>query len=237
MRHSCAVKSPVKTVAPLFRAMATRERLAHRGNRLARRALLALGEEIREARLDAGLSQAIVGSAASVSHASVGRIERGQQSGASVALLSRICAAVGLDLSLRAYPGGDPIRDVAQIRLLARLRERVGPGLTWRTEVPLPIPGDLRAWDATISDGSLVLAVEAETRLRDIQALDRRIARKRRDGRLDRVILLVADTAANRRALSMAREELRASFPLDGRTILPSLVAGRLPKDGGIVVL
>ncbi|MGZ8501685.1 MAG: helix-turn-helix transcriptional regulator [Candidatus Limnocylindrales bacterium] len=217
--------------------MATRERSADRGNRLARRALLALGDEIREARLDAGLSQALVGSAASVSHATVGRIERGQQAGASLALLSRICAAVGLDLSLRAYPGADPIRDVAQVRLLARLRDRAGPGLAWRTEVPLPIPGDPRAWDATISARGVAMAVEAETRLRDVQAVDRRIARKRRDGQLDLVILLVADTAANRRALAAAREALRASFPLDGRVVLPALVAGRLPAESGIVLL
>ncbi len=175
--------------------------------------------------------------AAGVSHATVGRIERGQQGGASLGVLSRVCVGVGLDLSVRAFPGGDPIRDAAQVRLLARLRIRIGSGLLWRTEVPIPIPGDPRAWDAMVSDGVGALAVEAETRLRDIQALDRRIARKRRDSDIDRVLLLVADTATNRRALSIGRDALASSFPLNSRELLSSLAAGRLPDMGGIVRL
>lgn len=222
---------------PSFHVMATRERPIDRGNRLARRRLVTLGEEVREARLVAGLSQAAVGSAAGVSHATVGRIERARQPGADLLLLSRVCAAVGLDLAIRAYPGGDPIRDIAQVRLLARLRGRVGPDLVWRTEVALPIPGDPRAWDATISSRDGSLAIEAETRLRDIQALDRRIGRKRRDGGIDDVILLVADTTANRRALLAGREALRASFPLDRRVLLDALAVGELPRSGGIVIL
>ena len=198
---------------------------------------MTVGEEIREARLAAGLSQAIVGSAAGVSHTTVGRIERGRQSGADLALLSRVGAAVGLDVALRAYPGPDPIRDIAQVRLLGRLRERIGPGLNWRTEVPLPILGDPRAWDATISSATESLAIEAESRLHDLQALDRRIGRKRRDGGVDDVILLVADTTANRRALLAGREALRASFQLDGREILARLRVGELPSQGGIVIL
>jgi transcriptional regulator with XRE-family HTH domain len=217
--------------------MATRERPADRGNRLARRGLLTIGEEVREARLAAGLSQAIVGAAAGVSHTTVGRLERGRQPGADLALLSRVCAAVGLDLALRAYPDGDPIRDIAQVRLLGRLRDRIGPGLIWRTEVVLPISGDPRAWDATITSALGCVAVEAETRLRDVQALDRRIQRKRRDGGMDDVILLVADTTANRRALVAGREALRASYPLDRRSVMDPLAAGRLPDGSGIVVL
>lgn len=217
--------------------MTTRERLHDRGNRLARRALVALGEELREARLAAGLSQAGVGAAARTSHATVGRIERGLEPGASVALLSRVCAAVGLDFTMRAYPGGDPIRDEAHVRLLARLRSRLGSSLQWQTEVPLPDPRDPRAWDATIRHGRVVVAVEAETRLRDLQALDRRIAIKRRDGNVADVILLVGDTAANRRALAVGREHLRASFPLDGRGALGQLARSELPGGSALIVL
>ena len=217
--------------------MTTRERHYDRGSRLARRALVAIGEEVREARLAAGLSQAGVGAAARTSHVTVGRIERGLEPGASVALLSRVCAAVGLDLTVRAYLGGDPIRDQGHVRLLARLRARLGSSLQWRTEVPLPDPRDPRAWDATIRLGRLVVAVEAETRLRDLQALDRRIATKRRDGSVAHVMLLVADTTANRRALTVGREYLRASFPLDGRIVLRRLARGELPEASALVVL
>lgn len=217
--------------------MSSRERPVDRAARLSHRALTTLGDEVREARTGAGLSQAAVGAAAGVSHTTVGRIERGRQLGADVPLPSRVCAAVGLDLSVRAFPGGDPIRDVAQVRLLARLRDRLGPGLSWRTEVPLPAVGDPRAWDAMVGDGQATAGVEAETRIRDAQALDRRIGLKRRDGGISEVILLVADTVANRRALSASREALRASFPLDGREILRALAAGRVPSGSGILVL
>ncbi|HET9347069.1 MAG TPA: hypothetical protein VFO05_15355 [Candidatus Limnocylindrales bacterium] len=44
--------------------------------------------------------------------------------------------------------------------------------------------------------------VEAETVVDDTQALDRKLALKKRDGLVDHVILLVADTPRNRRALA-----------------------------------
>jgi len=79
--------------------------------------------------------------------------------------------------------------------------------------------------------------VEAEARLRDLQALDRRCALKLRDSGFDRLILLVSDTANNRRMLEAYREDLRASFPLDTRAVLADLRRGRTPAAGGIVVL
>ena len=45
---------------------------------------------------------------------------------------------------------------------------------------------------------------EAETVLDDVQALERRLALKVRDGGVDGVILVIADTARNRRALAAA---------------------------------
>lgn len=137
----------------------------------------------------------------------------------------------------RAYPAGDPVRDSAHLGLLERLRERLGPGLSWRTEVPLPIPGDLRAWDAQIVNGSAAVAVEAEVRLTDIQALDRRIALKRRDGDIDVVILLIGDTKVNRAVIAAHRSALRPAFPLDARGVLGALAAGKLPPTGGVVLL
>ena len=77
---------------------------------------------------------------------------------------------------LRAYPAGDPIRDAGHTRLLDRLRRDLASGLQWRSEVPLPIEGDLRAWDAVIGGPGWRLMVEAETLIDDVQALERRLA-------------------------------------------------------------
>ena len=50
-----------------------------------------------------------------------------------------------------------------------------------RREVPLPIPGDRRAWDAGITDGTVRASIEGVSRIDDMQALARQIALKTRD--------------------------------------------------------
>jgi hypothetical protein len=145
-------------------------------------------------------------------------------------------AAVGLDIRLRAYPAGDPIRDAGQQRLLGRLRIRLHPSLRWATEVTLPIEGDLRAWDAMIRGTDWRLPVDEETALDDIQATERRLALKRRDGGVDHVILLVADTPRNRGALAAAPGAF-ADLPLRTREVLRALARGTHPGASGIVIL
>ena len=103
-----------------------------------------------------------VGRAAGMSYSQVGRMERAALPTASVVQLAKVGAVVGLDVRLRTYPGPEPLRDAGQIALLKRLRILIAPGLTMRTEVPLPIEGDLRAWDAVI--GGFDPAAEPFTR-------------------------------------------------------------------------
>ena len=82
-----------------------------------------------------------------------------------------------------------------------------------------------------------MVAIEAETRITDSQALIRRLELKKRDGGVDRIILVIADRRANRAAIGVIRELLRADYPLDSREILADLNAGRLPRAGGILFL
>ena len=217
--------------------MATRERAIDRADQDTRRAIGSIGREIRDARRSAGISQTFVGRKVAMSHTQVSRLERGLVLGASVRMLARLCRTVGLELAVRAYPGGDALRDVAQLRLLERLRTRLPASLHWRTEVPLPQVGDKRAWDALVSGPGWSVAVEAETRLADVQALIRRLELKRRDGGIDHLILLAADTRTNREALSAARQALEPAFPLKAATILTALRNGTDPGGSGIVVL
>ena len=172
-----------------------------------------------------------------MSRSQLGRVERGELVRLTFEQACRAAAAVGLDLSVRTFPDGDPVRDAGQLRLLERFRSLLPVGATWRTEVPLPIPGDRRAWDATLQLLGRKAGCEAETKALDIQALERRLALKLRDGEVDVLIVIVADTPANRRTLAMHREELRALLPLDTREILGSLRRGRVPGASGLVVL
>jgi transcriptional regulator with XRE-family HTH domain len=199
-----------------------------------------LADDGRIIRIGAGLSQGEVGRAIGVSHARVGRFERGEVPYPDLEFLGAYCAVLGLDLSLRAYPAGDPIRDRAQLALLERLRARLHPSLRWRTEVPLPVERDLRAWDADIrgtTPSPWRARVEAETKLADGQAFERRLTLKHRDDPGGHLILLVSDTRANRVALRLLRDGLAELLPLGTRDLLGALAEGRDPGGSGIVIL
>jgi transcriptional regulator with XRE-family HTH domain len=183
----------------------------------ARRTRISIGVEVREARLAGGVSQQAAATSVGMSHAQFGRIERGELRNLTIEQVVRAYASVGLRLAAKPYPAGEPIRDAGQLQLLDRFRAVLPPVVRWRTEVPMPIAGDLRAWDAVAIFPDGTAAIEAETRIRDVQAIDRRIALKRRDAGIGIVLLVVSDTEANRAAIRAARTSLRANFPLDPR--------------------
>jgi len=196
-----------------------------------------LGDEIRSARLGLGISIATAAAAVGLSDSVFARIERGESSSVTVEQLCLACAAVGLRFSGSAYPDAPGVRDAGHTRLLQRFREQLPPGTPWRTEVGMPIAGDLRAWDAAAELMRRIVAIEAEMRVVNAQAVDRRVSLKRRDSGIETVILLVADTKANRATLASDREALRASFPLDSRQFLAAIRNGLPPSSSGVLLL
>ena len=188
---------------------------------------------MREARLASGLSQAIVARAAGLKQSRISRTERSQPPMARVDELARHCAVLGHELSLRAFPVGSPVRDAAQRDVLSALQRIVSPGFRWRFEVGLDIPGDKRAWDAWL-DGPGDVAIDAETRLRDVQALQRRLELKWRDSGEPRLILVVTASRHNRRVIREHRAALASTLPLDTRAVLDALRAGEVPRANGI---
>lgn len=217
--------------------MPARRRAVELGATRGRTAVVNIGRELDDAIRNLGLSYAAIGRDVGMSGWQVARVARGEVANLTIVHASELAAAVGLELSVRSFPTGRPLRDVAHLAVLERLRRQLHPSLTWRTEVPDSIGGDLRAWDATISAVSWQAAVEAEIRLRDIQALDRRIALKRRDSSIELVILLVANTRHNRAILASHGDSLAASFPFPGRRALELLRAGAAPEASAIVVV
>jgi len=183
------------------------------------------------------LTYSAVGADVGLSGSQVSRIARGQSRDLSIAQATTLLASVGLDLSLRTFPTGRPLRDQAHLHLLERLRARLHPSLSWRTEVPVAAAPDLRAWDAVVGGDSWREGVEAEVRLRDAQALERRVALKQRDGSVDGVILLVWDTRHNREALDSVGAGLHVAFSIAGRTALERLAAGRNPGGNALILL
>jgi transcriptional regulator with XRE-family HTH domain len=217
--------------------MAAHEKRDERAQRRARAALATIGQELRSARLNHDLSQTVAGRGIGVSASTWSRLERGASPSLSLIDLWRASAIVGLDLQVRTYASGGPLRDEASRQLLDRLRARLGPGATWRTEVPMPRVGDQRAWDALIAIDRVRIGVEAETRARDAQELQRRLALKQRDAGVDHVILLLRDSRHNRAFIDAAGEAFRAAFPVSGRTALQRLAVPADPGGSAIVLL
>jgi hypothetical protein len=79
--------------------------------------------------------------------------------------------------------------------------------------------------------------VEAETHVRDIQAVARRLALKRRDGALDAVVLVLRDSRHHRRLVRMHADALAASFPIPGRRALRRLATGASPGGSAVVLV
>lgn len=217
--------------------MATKQRPVDLGTQRGRHLVVASGIEIRNARRDRDLSLAEVGRAVSLSVSTISRIERGLVERVSIIDLARLHAAVGLELSVRAFPGGAPIRDSAQLGLVADFCDMLHPSLGWSSEVPLPTTGDPRAWDVVVRGDRWRIGVEAETGPRDSQALIRRIRLKERDGEVDSVILLLRATIQTRRFLLDAGAHLRAAFPGDGGVAMTRLRAGAAPGANAVIVL
>ena len=218
--------------------MANRERPRDRGKRRAVLALADLGRQCRDARTGADLTQAAIARAVGVDRSWVSRFERGDASGISLVLAAQLLAVVGLDLSCRAFPAGDSLRDTPQLTLLGLLRPRVSPVVGFATEVPLPILGDPRSWDVLLTfPDAQCWGVEGESRVGDVQARCRSLMRKKRDGRVDGVILLLSNTAHHRKMLDDHGPLLRATFPVSSAEALADLAVGRAPRGDALILL
>ncbi len=203
-----------------------------------RRAVADLAADLRSTRIARGLTQQVVADAAGISRSYVGHLERNEVATPGLGHLASVAAALGLRLRIAAYPDGEPVRDRVQLRLVDAFRTRLHRSVGWRTEVPLPIAGDRRAWDAVAIADDGWTAIEAISRLGAVDATLRSANQKQRDDpRIARVVLLVADTPRNRSALRLAHATVRADFPLDSRAVIGALAMGRCPPLSGVVLL
>jgi transcriptional regulator with XRE-family HTH domain len=208
--------------------------------RLARHDLMAIGRDIRTARISRGLTLANVAAAVGLSPSHVGRIERGVHPSVTIAQSARIGAVVGLDVRVRAYPGPAATRDAGQIKLMQAFRERLHPRLQMRLEVPVA-PNDQRAWDAELSrfmDASeAVVPTEFDSVIGDFQAQLRRLTLKATDAASDSVIWVVAGTRRNRTAIRDVRRLVAGTFPVSPRAALRALGEGRHPGGSSLILL
>lgn len=183
----------------------------------------------------AGLSLTAVGAALGCSRQLIARWEDGTLAPGTIRL-AIWGAVLGLDVSIRAFDAGSPLRDAGQLRLLERTRRVIDSRWAWQTEASVSAdPRDHRAIDAVLSASCGRVGLEAITRLTDAQAQVRRAIQKQEASGVDRMVLLLADSRHNRAALREAAPTLRPAFELTTRDVLFALRRGQLPRANGVI--
>jgi hypothetical protein len=185
----------------------------------------------------AGMRLVDVATLLGTSFSHVSRVEHGLIKGIGIPALTRHAAVVGLKPYFKLYPAISRPLDAAQLALFARFKERIHPAWHIQLEVPMPKLGDLRAADAVLTIQGCRCMVEVITRLADFQAQLRSAHLKQRDLNADRLILVVAATATNRRALRLAEAAVKSAVPIDTKRSLSHLAAGIDPGADGLVLL
>ncbi|MEX0889835.1 MAG: helix-turn-helix transcriptional regulator [Chloroflexota bacterium] len=196
-----------------------------------------LGTDARTARVAEGMSQATVARRARVSQTSVGRLEAGDVR-LSVMIVGSVFSALGMDFSMRAFPGtGVRLRDSGQIALTDMIRVEAHP--RWRLSLEAPV-GDQngQAADVLLLGRSFGIHIEIETALVDLQAQLRkgqlkRDALERRVGINLAFVMALRESERNRAAVRAVASVVRAALPAPSREVLGALRAGlALNRDG-----
>lgn len=217
------------------------ERWRHEETRLARGKARGLRVEaeilavIRKARVTAGVSQRSMGAALGWSQAEYWRFENALVD-ITFRAVAQVAAILGLELSASLYAAGEPLLDRGHLELLKRFRKLCSAAFRIASEVVLPKPGDPRAWDLVLRLGDLVIGVEAETRVRDMQAFVRRIHQREVDGGVDVILVVLSASAFNRSLAADLRLALGERYATPPRALLRALRAG-VPLPGSGVIL
>ena len=147
-----------------------RTRLQVNADRAAEASLRSIGAQFLQLREDAGLPKSVVARAAGIDPTYLGYVEGGERA-ASLAVLSRIAAALGADFSARVYPtSGPPIRDRIQARMVDAFLTSLPADWDRHVEVPVyrPVRGIVDVVIVRRATGRIV-SIEAHSELRRLE--------------------------------------------------------------------
>lgn len=173
---------------------------------------------------------------AGVARSTWDRIEAGDPA-VTLAALTAVTDAVGLDLVLQTYPGREPsLRDSGQLAMAQSVAEMAAPA--WRASFEEPAGEHGRAIDLVLWGADEILAVEIERHLVDWQAQLRRWCAKRdwlaaQHTRPVRLVVVVAGTHGNRAVLAPFASVTERTFAAGTRPVLQAIRSGTpLGADG-----
>jgi hypothetical protein len=197
--------------------------------------------ELEIAREGAGLSCGSIARALGVSKSSAARLLSNGLQDPGVIALSETASVLGFEISLGLHPVGDGLRDKGQLTVGKRLDALLSQRWRVTDETLLPGAGELRAWDKLLrlvgTSPRHLVGVDIETRVRDVQALTRRTRVRERDGHVDAILIVLADTATNRRLASELRAALGSDYATSPRVILGALRLGQPLVGSGVILV
>ena len=210
------------------------------GDRQLRRTCVRFGEEIREIRLRAGVSQAALARAIGVSRSVICRMEQGDPD-VSARIRARAAAALGADFRIAVYPGGAPlIHDAAHARIVEAVLHRCHP--SWHPSLEAPIPGlGRRSTDLRLEQGDEIVLMEVETHVRALEAIIREGTAKRAAvaesapaGKRIHVVLVLPPTRHHRALVRAHPTTVATAFPATDAALTRALMSGDVewPGDG-----
>jgi len=217
--------------------MTTRESNSDRGRRRGSEMARAILRELRDARVSLGLSQVELARALGWSQQNYSRFELDQLNDISLVDICVAASVLGLEPSVSLHRVGPALRDKGHAALIGRLLRHVSPAWHVAREVPFPNHGDPRWWDLLLRLPDFRLGVEAETRIRDMQALTRRMKERARNGGADELLLLLSDSGHNRGLVDELRRALGERFAMAPGDVLRALRAGDGLNGSAVVLL
>jgi transcriptional regulator with XRE-family HTH domain len=217
--------------------MGTKETRKQRGQRRGAEIAIAAVKTLRDARVSAGVSQAELAREAGWSQSFTSLLERSRVPEVSFLDLCILASVLGLEPSLTFHRVGPAIRDKGHEALIGRLVKLLSATWLVAREVPFPNPGDPRWWDLLLRLPNFRLGIEAETRIRDMQALVRRMKERARDGGADQLLLILSDSSHNRGLVDDLRGALGDEFRSHPRDVLAALRVGTPLAGSGVVLL
>ena len=149
-----------------------------------------------------------------------------------------MASILGLKLTFDLYRVDEGVRDAGSQRLIERFLALLASGWRATREAPFPCLRDLRSWDVLIRlNMDYRVGVEAETRLRDIQELVRRIRQRELHGGADHIVVILSDSQHNRRYADEFRTALGPNYLTAPRDLLAALRTGRPLPASGVILL
>jgi transcriptional regulator with XRE-family HTH domain len=218
--------------------------IARETDRRMRHVLIRIGDDIRQLRLDAGVSLRQLAEATGIDASHLARIEKGTAH-ASVETLTAVAIALGGNLSLRFYADAGPrIHDRFQAPMIEGLLRSVH--LDWSPGLEVVVPGKLRGVADIVLTHRIqpVLVVgEVQSQFRRIEQQLRWMAEKtaafeasRPDGVSVSRLLVLRSTTTTREIARRYEALLRVAYPARAAELFRALTTADVPWPGSGIV-